>query len=61
MSFDLGDLRTHRKPMRCVIGNWPEVMHWNCEVFSLLNYYLFGKSSAAINRICNAVLIPARR
>ena len=23
MSFDLGDLRSHRKPMRCVIGNWP--------------------------------------
>ena len=21
MSFDLGDLRSYRKPMRCVIGN----------------------------------------
>ena len=24
MSFDLGDLRSHRKPMQCVYGNWPK-------------------------------------
>ena len=25
LSFHLGDLRSHRKPMGCVIGNWPLV------------------------------------
>ena len=23
MSFDLGDLRSHREPMRCDVRNWP--------------------------------------